>query len=121
MFKVFQKLQENFITRTVLTRTSTQHVLLRQILKYGISTCFKPHQTLRQLLVTPKDKAKVQEQPGVVYRIPCEECNKVYVGETKRTLGERSEEHTANIANNLSAVAEKQITSQIWITSKYPK
>ena len=50
---------------------------------YGISTCFKPHQTLRQLLVAPKDKTKVQEQAGVVYRIPCEGCNKVYVGETK--------------------------------------
>ena len=73
---------------------------------YGISTCFKPHQTLRQLLVAPKDKTKVQEQSGVVYRIPCEGCNKVYVGETKRTLGERLKEHTANIANNLSAVAE---------------
>ena len=33
-------------------------------------------------------------------------CNQVYVGETKRTLGERVKEHTANIANNLSAVAE---------------
>ena len=73
---------------------------------YGISTCFKPHQTLRQLLVAPRDKAKVQEQSGVVYRIPCEGCNKVYVGETKRTLGERLKEHTDNIANNLSAVAE---------------
>ena len=28
------------------------------------------------------------------------------MGETKRTLGERLKEHTANIANNLSAVAE---------------
>ena len=73
---------------------------------YGISTCFKPHQTLRQLLVAPKDKTKVQEQSGVVYRIPCEGCNKDYVGETKRTLGERVKEHAANIANNLSAVAE---------------
>ena len=46
---------------------------------YGISTCFKRHQTLRQLLVAPKDKTKVQEQSGVIYRIPCEGCNKVYV------------------------------------------
>ena len=73
---------------------------------YGISTCFKPHQTLRQLLVAPKDKTKVQKQSGVVYRIPCEGCNKVYVGETKRTLGEHVKEHTAYIANNLSVVAE---------------
>ena len=73
---------------------------------YGIATCFKPHQTFLQLLVAPKDKTKVQEQSGIVYHIPCEGCNKVYVGETKRTLGERVKEHTANIVNNLSAVAE---------------
>ena len=72
---------------------------------YGISTWFKPHQTLRQLLVAPKDKTKVEEQSGV-YRIPCRGCNKVYVGKTKRTLVEHVKEHTANIANNLSAVAE---------------
>ena len=73
---------------------------------YSISTCFKLHQTVRSLLVAPKDKTKVQEQSGVVYRIPCEGCNKVYVGEIKRKLGERVKEHTANIANNLFAVAE---------------
>ena len=73
---------------------------------YGISTCFKPHQTLRQILVAPKDKTKTEDQTGVVYRIPCGGCDKVYVGETKRSVGERIKEHTAKIANNLSAVAE---------------
>ena len=33
-------------------------------------------------------------------------CNKVYVGETRRTVGERIKEHAAKIANNLSAIAE---------------
>ena len=33
-------------------------------------------------------------------------CNKVYVDETKRTVGERIKEHTAKIAKNLSAIAE---------------
>ena len=56
---------------------------------YGISTCFKPHQTLCQILVAPKGKTKTEDQTGVVYHIPCRGCNKVYVGETKRTVGER--------------------------------
>ena len=73
---------------------------------YGTSTCFKPHQTLRQILVAPKDKTKSEDLTGIVYRIPCEGCNKVYVGETKRTVGERIKEHTAKIAKNLSAIAE---------------
>ena len=28
---------------------------------YGIFTCFKPHQTLRQLQIEPKDKTKFEE------------------------------------------------------------
>ena len=61
---------------------------------YGVSICFKPYQTLRQILVAPKDGTKVEDQTGVVYHIPCGGCNKVYVGETKRSVGERIEEHT---------------------------
>ena len=60
---------------------------------YGVSVSFKPHQTLRQLLVSPKDKAKVEEQTGAVYRIPCAGCDQVYIGETKRSIGERLKEH----------------------------
>ena len=51
--------------------------------------CFKPHQILRKILVASKDRTKVEDQMGVVYRIPCGGCNKVYVGETKRSVGER--------------------------------
>ena len=32
--------------------------------------------------------------------------NKVHVGETNRSIGERIKEHPAKIANNISAVAE---------------
>ena len=34
-------------------------------------------------------------------------CNKVYVGETKISVGERIKEHTTKIASNFSAVAER--------------
>ncbi|XP_072025293.1 uncharacterized protein [Amphiura filiformis] len=73
---------------------------------YGVSVVFKPHQTLRQLLVAPKDKPREEDKSGVVYRVPCEGCEKVYVGETKRTLGERLKEHTAKTTSNQSALAE---------------
>ena len=96
--------KKTFVVAPYVQRVSEK--VKRVFSNYGISTCFKPYQTLRQLLVAPKDKTKVQEQSGVVYRIPCEGCNKLYGGETKRTLGERVKEHAANIANHLSAVAE---------------
>ena len=30
---------------------------------------------------------------GAVYEIPCKDCNKVYIGETGRSLAERMKEH----------------------------
>ena len=39
--------------------------------KFNISTAMKPHSTLRQVLVHPKDKVKQDKQSGVIYKIPC--------------------------------------------------
>ena len=93
------------IARTPLLKTNLlllshtfrayQKKIKRVFNKYGVATVFKPHQTLRQLLVAPKDKPREVDKSGVVYRVPCKECDRVYVGETKRTLGERLKEHSA--------------------------
>ena len=53
----------------------------------------EPQTTLRQVLVHPKDKVDKQKKAGVVYKIPCNQCEKVYIGETGRQLGTRITEH----------------------------
>ena len=95
---------KTFVVTPYVQRVSEK--LRRVFSSYGISICFKPHKTLHKILVAPKDRTKVEDQTGVVYRIPCRGCSKVYVGETKRSVGERIKEHPAKFANNLSAVAE---------------
>ena len=45
-------------------------------------------------LVHSKDVAPDIERSNVVYCIPCASCHATYVGETKRKLGKRVEEHT---------------------------
>ena len=74
-----------------------------------IRTCFRPHRTLRQTLANLKDRIPLQQRAGVVYRIPCGTCPKVYVGQTCRTLDHRLKEHRrALTSGNLaqSAIAE---------------
>ena len=67
---------------------------IRRILSpLGVYTCFRPHHTLRQALVHLKDHTPLQQQAGVVYRIPCGSCEKVYIGQTGRTLDHRLKEH----------------------------
>ena len=65
---------------------------------YGCSAYFKPVNTLRQLLVAPKDPAKKEDVCDVVYQINCggsgsEGCSSSYVGETSKTLKTRFDQH----------------------------
>ena len=61
-----------------------------RILKtYRICTAVRPHTTLRNLLLHPKDRISDEEKPEVVYKILCKNCERVYVGETGRPLGAR--------------------------------
>ena len=46
----------------------------------GILMCFRPHCTLHRALVKVKDPTPAQQRAGVVYRIPCGTCPKVYIG-----------------------------------------
>ena len=70
--------------------------------KYGISTSVRPHSTLRQILVHPKDKLETLENGEIVYKIPCKICNKAYIGETGRQLKTRIEEHKKDV-NSISS------------------
>ena len=54
----------------------------------------KPHQTLRNVLVHPKDTGKPKEG---VYTIDCKNCSNEYVGETKRLLAQRIKEHKKEV------------------------
>ena len=63
--------------------------------RYGIQTHFKGGRTIKNLLVSPKDKDPMVNQSGAIYRYQCGDlgCDNEYIGETSRTFGERYKEH----------------------------
>ena len=74
-----------------------------------IQTCFSPNRTQRQTLVNLKDCILLQQRVGVVYRIPCGTCPKVYVGQTCQMLDHWLKEHKRVLTSGnraLSAIAE---------------
>ena len=58
----------------------------RKCRRLGIRTTFKSKGTLREALVQTKDPQPEWKKKGVVYQVPCAECESVYIGETGRTL-----------------------------------
>ena len=67
--------------------------LRRAFHQYNIPAYFKPCNTLRQLLVRPKDKVLKDRVIGPVYNIECDSCSATYIGETERSLKARFQEH----------------------------
>ena len=83
---------------------------LRRILApLRIRLCSKPYQTIGQLLSRAKDRILDLDKPNVVYRVPCADCDASYVGQTRRRLSQRLEEHKKCVTTgdfNSSALAE---------------
>ena len=63
--------------------------------KHGVDIHLKGGQTLKNILVSPKDKDKITGKNSVI--CSCTrgmiDCNEEYIGESGRTFGERYKEH----------------------------
>ena len=79
--------------------------LQRLFRTHDIPTFHKPFNTLRNVLVKPKDKIPKEQQCGLVYEITCKNCDSTYIGETGRNMGTRFKEHTSRKGTN-SAIKE---------------
>ena len=76
--------------------------------KYSIKVAYNGSGKLRDWMETTKTKQKIEEKSGV-YKLICNNCEKFYIGKTKRQLRDRLKEHRANIKNkqpHLSAMAK---------------
>ena len=61
-----------------------------------VQVCFKGVNTLKSMLMHPKDKISSDQKKDLVYHWECkaDRCNSSYIGETSRALGERVKEHS---------------------------
>ena len=66
----------------------------------GVKVICKSQHTLRQTLIKVKSTRPGNRKKGVVYEVPCADCDCVYVGETGRSLEMRLKEHKYAVKNN---------------------
>ena len=69
--------------------------------KHSIEKLFKGANTIRELLVHPKDKDNILKKSGVIYRYKCGrvDCEEEYIGESGRIFAERFREHESTITH----------------------
>ncbi len=80
----------------------------------GVKPVFKSHHTLRQSLMRVKNPRPEDLKKGVVYTVPCMDCEKVYIGETGRCLQKRLKEHqyAVRVGDTLNGIAVHAQTHQ---------
>ena len=75
----------------------------------GIKVALRPFQTLGHIFAKLKDRVPTDQKTHAVYSIPCGDCEKVYLGQTKRQFCTRLKEHQRAVSNfnsSKSALAE---------------
>ena len=63
--------------------------------QYGIDVHLKGGQTIKDHLMSPKDKDPINQKSGVIHRFKCDrvDCDDEYIGESARNFEERLKEH----------------------------
>ena len=84
----------------------------RCLRRFGMQTAFRPLRKVQNILPLPKDAIEQSSQRGVVYNIPCNDCLRSYVSQTKNALKTRLSQHRAALRLHQaekSALAEHAI------------
>ena len=63
--------------------------------KHGVQVHYRGGNTIKGLLMAPKDKGHITMKSGIIYRYKCQrvDCDDEYIGESSRTFDERFKEH----------------------------
>ena len=72
----------------------TSEQLKRIFNDHNINCTFYTTTTLRTLLSHAKDPVPSEQRNNIVYKYDCKDCEAVCFGESKRTVPERTKEHT---------------------------
>ena len=67
--------------------------------KHGVQVHYKGGNTIKGLLMAPKDKDHITMKSGIIYRFKClrVDCDDEYIGESSSTFGERFKEHLKDL------------------------
>ena len=69
----------------------------RELRKHNVGWVMKRGQSISSKVQELKTPSKIFEQKGVIYKIGCQNCEAIYIGETGQTLSKRIMQHKADV------------------------
>ena len=78
--------QDVVATVTIPYIKGISEAIQRILSKENIRVAFRSRTTVRSILTNVRPRIPQHDKKGVVYCIPCQDCDKVYVRERGRTL-----------------------------------
>jgi len=76
---------------------NVSEAVARIMRKHNVPMAMKPYKTLKSVLVPPKDKQEKEDLTECVYKVPCANCDNIYIDETGRKFGVRLQEHRTKV------------------------
>ena len=73
--------------------------LRKNLRKFDLRPAYYSVNKIRDLFPSSKDPIPTTKKSGV-YRLACDDCNTVYIGQTGRRLGDRTAEHEKAVRNH---------------------
>lgn len=111
-FTTFKNKKETSKRRVCLSFCGTiSNQIKRVFCNHNFDVVFKSNCNISNMLTNTKDKIPEQQKSGI-YKISCNECSAIYIGQTRRNILQRFKEHIAHVKYNRpekSAVAEHMI------------
>ena len=100
-----------FETESALSAWAMFTVNQRILHRYNFMVAAKPVQKLGQVLTRVKDNVPMDKQTGIVYAIPCSDCNIQYIRETSRALYRQENKNVNEVLNN------RELNSRLWLST----
>ena len=113
------KQQHTSVKRPLVVIPYVEHIsetVARTVRKYDIHVAMRPGKTL---MVHPKDKPDKEDITECVYKVPCANCDKTYVGETGRKFGVRLQEHRTECESKTKWARRSHHTVSLAEINKY--
>lgn len=102
------KKQTKYISIPYITGLSEQ--IQKNLKKHNITICHKGNNLLKSNYSKLKTETPLLKKSHVVYEIPCNECNSVYIGNTRQNLESRLRGHKYDKTNKTALTKHHETT-----------